>query len=262
MSRLWFAGIIGTCLVVASSFSKGDDAILDEMLFPKKEAVVKIDAKTTATAHEIMTPCIPRKVKGTTLEVHTTKGWGWVERGQMMTAQEAEKYGPTHAKDAYGLFIRSAVHVVQAKPDKALADLDAALKLDPKLAPAFVSRGWLHVDRGDLDKGLADFIASTKADPNDLQAANNLAWFRATCPKEKYRDGKLALAEATRVCEVTKYKHEEFLNTLAAACAETGDFKSAVKWATKAAEIVPGDEEFAAHVKLFKSGKPLRDDAK
>ena len=71
----------------------------------------------------------------------------------------------------------------------------------------------------------------------------------------------LALAEATRACEATGYKHEEFLHTLAAAYAETGDFKSAVKWVTKAAEISPDDEEFAAHIKLFKSSKPLRDDA-
>ena len=263
MSRLWFVGVMATGLLTAAS-SRADDAILDEILFPKKEAVVRVDDKITATALEILSPCFARQVKTGKLEVHTTQGWGWgwVERGQMMTVKEAEKYGQAHAKEADGLFIRSAVHGIQEKPDKALADRDAALKLDPNFSAALTNCGWLHVDCGEFDKGLADFLAAIKADPNDLQAANNLAWFRATCPKANYRDGQQALAKATRVCEATAYKLEEFRHTLTAACTETGDFKSAVKWVTKAAEIAPDDEEFADHIKLFKSGKPLRDDAK
>jgi tetratricopeptide (TPR) repeat protein len=259
MNRLCCVVAVGM-LLLAESFSFAADGILAELLFAKKEAVVKIDDKTSAAALEILTPCFARAVKSGKLEVHTTKGWGWVEREHMMTLKEAEKYA--NAKDAYGLFIRSEVHSVKGLPKKAMEDLDEAIKLDPKFAPALANRGWLHIDAGDLDNGLADFLAATKADPTYVQAANNLAWFRATCPNAKYRNGKQALAEAKRACEATGYKHEEFLHTLAAACAETGDFKSAVKWLSKAIEIAPGDEEFAEHLKLLKANKPLRDDAK
>ena len=56
----------------------------------------------------------------------------------------------------------------------------------------------------------------------------------ATCPEAKYRDGGKAVESATRACELTKWKSSEFLNTLAAAYAESGDFDAAVTWQTRA----------------------------
>jgi Tfp pilus assembly protein PilF len=146
--------------------------------------------------------------------------------------------------------------------DKALADLNTAIKLDPQFAMAFTNRGWLSVETGEFDKALADFNAAAKISPKNALIANNLAWFRATCPSEKYRDGKQAVALATLACEQTNFKHEEFLDTLAAAHAEKGDFKTAVQWATKTLELDPQNRDFAEHLKLYKSGKPLRDESK
>jgi tetratricopeptide (TPR) repeat protein len=254
-------GWMGLC-AVCGTVSAAEDSILDHPLFAKPDAVVTIDAKTTATALEIIPPCFARQMKGTKLEVNTTHGWGWVERKQMMTPKEAEKYCEEHKKEPYALYVRSITHLIKDQKDKALADLDAAIKIDPKFAPAVYSRGNLYAEQGDFEKALADFTAGVKLAPKDLLAANDLAWFRATCPNAKFRNGKEALSEATRVCEATGFKHPEFLDTLAAANAETGDFTAAVKWASKAAELEPDDEDFAAHVKLFKSKKPLRDDGK
>ena len=262
MNRLLRAGWMGICVAVAS-VSSADDAILEEPLFAKPDAVVTIDAKTTATALEIIPPCFARQVKGTKLELNTTHGWGWVERQQMMTQMEAKKYCETHTKEPYALYVRAAIaYLIDEETDKALADLNSALKLDPKFAPALYGRGNLYAEQGDFDKALADFTAAVKLAPKDLLAANDLAWFRATCPKAPFRNAKQAIAEATRVCEATGFKHGEFLDTLAAACAEAGDFNSAVKWATKAAELDPDDDDFAAHLKLFQAKQPLRDDAK
>ena len=261
MNRMLRAGWMGICVVVAS-VSSADESSLEHPLFAKPDAVITIDPKTTATALEIMPPCFARQVQGTKLEVNTTHGWGWVERQQMMTPMEAEKYCEAHSKDPYALYVRSITHLINDRQDKALADLNAAIKLDPKFAPVVYARGNLHAEQGDFDKALADFTAAVKLAPKNLLAANDLAWFRATCSNAKYRDGKQAVAVATRICEATRFKNEEFLDTLAAACAEAGDFKSAVKWATQAAEIDPDDEDFAAHLKLFQTKQPLRDDAK
>lgn len=263
MSRSRPAVLCGAIVLVFSAISSGED-LTDQILFPKKEAVVRIDAKTTATALEILAPCFAREIEGAKIQVHTTKGRGWVDRSQMLTSLEAIKYSQTLIErdkpDAYGLFVRAALFNQNEAADKALADLNAAIKLDPQFAMAFTNRGWLHVEKGDLDKALADFTAATKIAPKDALAANNLAWFRATCPNAKYRDGKQAITLATLACEQTGYKHEEFLDTLAAAHAEAGDFKAAAKWATKSLELDPHNEDFAEHLKLYQSGMPLRDE--
>ena len=265
MSRSWLPVVFGSFVFVASVASAAED-LTDQILFPKKEAVVRIDAKTTATALEILAPCFLREIEGTKLQVHTTKGRGWVERNQMLTSEEAITYSKSlieRAKpDPYGLFVRAALFNQNEAADKALADLTAAIKLDPQFAMAFTTRGWLHVEKGDLDKALADFTAATKLAPKEALPANNLAWFRATCPDAKFRDGRQAVMLATLACKQTGYKHEEFLDTLAAAHAEAGDFKTAVKWATKTLELDPQNEDFAEHLQLYQSGKPLRDEVK
>ena len=265
MSRPWPVALCSLFVLAFSAVSSGED-LTDQILFPKKEAVVRIDAKTTATALEILAPCFAREIEGTKLQVHTTRGRGWVERSQMLTSLEAIKYCQSLIErdkpDAYGLFVRAAMFNQNEAADKALTDLNAAIKLDPQFAMAFTNRGWLHIEKGDLDKALADFTAATKLAPKDALPANNLAWFRATCPNAKYRDGKQAITLATLACEQTNYKHEEFLDTLAAAHAEAGDFKAAVKWATKTLELDPQNEDFAEHLKLYQSGKPLRDETK
>jgi tetratricopeptide (TPR) repeat protein len=244
---------------VAAASVSADDSILEQPLFAKPDAVVTIDPTTTAAALEIIPPCFARQQKGTKLEVHTTRGWGWVERQKMMTAAEVAKYCDEHRQDAHALYLRSITHLFQDHADKALADLNQAIKLDPKFAPAVYGRGNLYAEQGQYEKAQADLAAAIKLAPKDLLAANDLAWFRATCPDAKYRSGKQAVAEATRACEATGYQNEEFLDTLAAACAEAGDFKGAVQWATKAAEIDPENPDFAAHVELFKTKKPLRE---
>lgn len=261
MYRMQLAGWMSVWVLMAT-VAVADDSILEHPLFPKPDAKVTIDAKTSATALEIMPPCFARQVKGSKLEVQTTHGWGWVERKQMMTPKEVEKYFDDHKKEAYALYVHSYLHLINDQVDKALGDLNAAVKADPKFAPALYGRGNLYVEKGDFEKAQADLAAAVKVAPQDLLAANDFAWFRATCSAAKFRDGKVALAEATRICEATEFKHEEFLDTLAAAYAETGDFKSAVKWASKAAEIDPENEEFTAHVKLYKAKKPLREESK
>jgi len=41
--------------------------------------------------------------------------------------------------------------------DRAIADFDAALKLDPKDAVAFNNRGFAYRHKGDADRAIADF---------------------------------------------------------------------------------------------------------
>ncbi len=109
--------------------------------------------------------------------------------------------------------------------------------------------------------------------PDMLEFMIGLARFQATCPVAELRDGAKAVENATKACELTNWKDWEYLDTLAAAYAEAGDFDSAIKWQQKAIDLLPEDEEepserrakrradFEERLKLYQSGKPYREKA-
>lgn len=102
---------------------------------------------------------------------------------------------------------------------------------------------------------------------NSVAALNNAAWLLATAPNPRLRDGKTAVALASRACELTDYKQPFFIGTLAAACAEAGRFDEAITNAQKAhalalslgqIEIAARDQEL---LELYQSGKAFHEGA-
>ena len=74
--------------------------------------------------------------------------------------------------------------------DKAIADYDEAVRIDPR-PYVYVSRGHVWRAKKEYDRALADFRKASEIGPNDPFAANGLAWFLATCPSAyAHRDGK------------------------------------------------------------------------
>src|SRR5205823_551843 len=112
------------------------------------------------------------------------------------------------------------------------------------------------------DKALADYSEAIRLDPKDADAYNNRAWLWATCPEAKFRDGRRAVESATRGCELSGWKGAAYVATLAAACAEAGDFSAAVKWQEKAnvLYIDPKDKDKGRkRLELYKSKKPYHE---
>lgn len=118
----------------------------------------------------------------------------------------------------------------------------------------------------EYDKALADWRTSIKLGANDQECYNGFAWLLATCPKAELRDGKKAVEYAPKACELTKWLNPTNLDTLAAAYAEAGNFKEAVRWQTKAVELaatkafILEQEEAEARLALYKKGKPYREE--
>jgi serine/threonine protein kinase/Flp pilus assembly protein TadD len=93
---------------------------------------------------------------------------------------------------------------------------------------------------------------------------NRLALFQAAFPNAEFRDGAKAIDNATKACELTNWKNHEYISTLAAAYAETGDFDSAVKWQKEAIDLLTEKQsswqlaEYQSRLTLYQAGKPCR----
>jgi tetratricopeptide (TPR) repeat protein len=149
----------------------------------------------------------------------------------------------------------------QHETDKALADFNEAIRLAPEARGAYLDRGIIWEEKGEYAKALADYDHTIRLSPKDPHTHNARAWLLATCPDATYRDGAKAIESAKKACELTESKQAMFLDTLAAAFAETGEFESAVKWQSKAIELAPSPEDkrdFQARLRRYEDKKPYR----
>lgn len=124
-------------------------------------------------------------------------------------------------------------------------------------------RGGAYYHKAEYDGAIFYFSKAIEINPKDAKAYNGVAWLLATCPDGKYRDGRKAVENATRACELSQWAVPALLDTLAAAYAEVGEFKQAVKWQSKAIELTATENDKAAmqsRLKLYKAGKPYREE--
>jgi hypothetical protein len=118
---------------------------------------------------------------------------------------------------------------------------------------------WLY--SGDYGRALAVYDELARTYPELVEAHSRSAWLRATCPDARYRDGKLAVESARRACELTDWHNPGELEVLAAACAEAGDFGSAVKWQEKVLTLTVEPAEVQScrtRLALYLAGKTFR----
>jgi serine/threonine protein kinase len=129
----------------------------------------------------------------------------------------------------------------------------------------------LYEMSGQYDKLKAMFLQRfekqlMELDEDDTALAvylNARAWRHATYPVAELRNGPKAIENATKACKLTNWQIPGFVDTLAAAYAEVGDFASAIEWQKKAIDILTEGSfirfDFETHLKLYESGQPARE---
>jgi tetratricopeptide (TPR) repeat protein len=149
----------------------------------------------------------------------------------------------------------------QGKFGAAAAHFTEALRVHPGYIAAYNNLGVALAAEGKFGAAGAHFAEAVRLDPGYGEAYNNLAWLMAACPDANYRDGNRALESATRACELAQWNSSKYLNTLAAAHAECGDFYAAVKWQTRALELLKDErqqDDYRARLTLYQVRKPYR----
>jgi serine/threonine protein kinase len=96
----------------------------------------------------------------------------------------------------------------------------------------------------------------------DPKALNGLAWLLATCGDAAMRDGARAVGLSERAVEMTRRKDANFLDTLAAAYAEAGQFSAAVKAQKEAMDLLTDQvskDGFAIRLGLYESRRAFHE---
>jgi serine/threonine protein kinase/tetratricopeptide (TPR) repeat protein len=196
--------------------------------------------------------------------VHNGRGWGAFGKREYDTAiEEFTKAIESRPLFALAYNNRGLVWAAKGNHDLAIQDYSEAIRLDPQFAEMYRNRGSAWQAKGEMDKALSDYSKAVRLDPQSAAGYNHRAWLHATAAETRLRDGRQAIVDATKACELTEWKNAAFIDTLAAAYAESGDFAQAVKWQSQALELASPDlkKELATRLELYGSGKPFREES-
>src|SRR6188768_3229925 len=64
-------------------------------------------------------------------------------------------------------YARGLGHIQKKQDDLAIANLDAAIRLIPSYAPAFINRGSTLINKREYDRAIADFDQALQIDPDN-----------------------------------------------------------------------------------------------
>jgi drug/metabolite transporter (DMT)-like permease len=150
----------------------------------------------------------------------------------------------------------------QGRTDEALAEFGKASTLAPTDPRPHTLAGFAWFQKKNEYEALKELLRGVDLGAPDPRGHNAAAWILATSRDNSLRDGRRAVELARQACEMTGWREAAYIDTLAAAYAEIGDFPEAVRWQEKALAMpaLQYDREAKERLELFRNGKPWRAD--
>jgi tetratricopeptide (TPR) repeat protein len=154
----------------------------------------------------------------------------------------------------------------EGRLEDAIPYFKSALEIDPDFAEAHQFLGAaLYYARGQVTEALAQWREALRVRPDFLPALNEAAHVMATCPEASVRNGPEAVTLAERAVELSGGHEATYLDTLAAAYAESGRFDDATATAKRGLEVAARPDQsqlregLVARLRLYEARKPYRD---
>ncbi len=143
---------------------------------------------------------------------------------------------------------------------QALSDYSRAVALDPKNCERYANRGDAYRSLGQWDKAANDFERAISLDKSFGQAYQGAAWLMATCPDPQFRNADLAIRSAQKAIELDGERDYIYLDTLAAAFANGGQFDEAQATLRRAIDSAPQENvgPLRKRLNLYKAKRPFR----
>ena len=138
---------------------------------------------------------------------------------------------------------RGQAYLQLQKLREALADYDRAVQLAPDEAEPLLDRGDLHRSLGQWQLAAEDYRRAVALDHRSSRAYQRAAWILATCPVDRYRNVDLAVQAAEKALELDGEQDVKYLDTVAAAYANAGQFDKACETLARAIDTSPADAE-------------------
>ncbi|HIE04822.1 MAG TPA: tetratricopeptide repeat protein, partial [Candidatus Latescibacteria bacterium] len=231
--------------------------------------------------------------------LHNNLGNALVHQGKLQEAEaefrQAIRIRPDYAEPHYNL---GNLLLQQGRVDEAIAEFREAVRFRPDFVEARNNLGTALLQKGRIREAIVQFKEAirTRPDqgkawdnlavvlagqgryrkveellrgrlrvsPDDLRTKLNLAWLLSTCPDPEVRDGREAVKLAEEVLKASGGRSAEAMGVLAAAYAEAGRFRDAVRTARRAISVArsSGREELArsieAQLRDYEARRPFR----
>ena len=145
--------------------------------------------------------------------------------------------------------------------EKAQGDFPNEAAFPERLGTIKLRLAELLTQRGRLPEARPMYMEG--AEHGSAEVLNEIAWVFATSADPNLRDGTNAITFAEKSVIATNRKKSMYLDTLAAAYAETGQFAKAVSIQQEAialSQSEPEKRDLASRLKLYESNSPYRDD--